>query len=722
MSFFAELKRRNVFRVGIAYLVVAWLVLQVADVVLNNVDAPGWIFTVIVLLLGIGLPFAILFAWAFEMTPEGLKREHEVDRSQSITRQTGRKLDFTIIALLVLVVVYLLADKFVLSPDSTAPSRTAEMGLAEPDAVVETQAKSIAVLPFANMSGDADNEYFSDGISEEILNALAKVKELKVAGRTSSFAFKGRSEDLRTIGDTLGVNHILEGSVRKAENTVRITAQLIQVEDGFHLWSETYDRELTNIFAIQDEISAAILSALKAELIGEEQIASTRTGTESYEKYLLARQRIYSRGKPELENAMVLLDEVIRADPQFAPAWAQRGIVTLLLSENNYGDIPILQSRADAKRDLEKSLELDPALAEGWAGLGLYHYDQSGADNQATAIEYLERALAINPSLVNASNWLQLALDNQGRVGEALAILEGLFGRDPLYYPAIGNLVFLYGRLNQLDKAEAALERIRPYFAEHHQLAQSEARVRNWSGRPGEALAFARKAHELAPANENNALVLSFTLLSLGEFDEVLEIETADPWVKVLVLRYLGRVEEAAMLAREWAGIDPGPYIGLLAQTGRFGELIQYVEAGWPDLEAADRDLAGEFGFGHWNFLFTAWAYRETGDLEKYRQALQLARAEHDQQFAQGAASRFFWEVEAVYWTLAGDEEKAIDCLERAVDMGYASPPRLAKALPVFKPLEGDPRYVAAQARAYENLRAQRAAAGLAPFRQEHAL
>jgi TolB-like protein len=249
MSLFAELKRRNVFKVGAAYAVLTWLLAQVTDVFLENFGAPDWVIKTILLLLVIGFPLALFFAWAFEMTPEGIKKEKDVDRSQSITAQTGRKLDFTIIAILLLALGYFALDKFVLDPARDAAqvqtAKDAEAGPAE---------KSIAVLPFVNMSDDASNEYFSDGISEEILNALAKVKQLKVSGRTSSFAFKGQNQDLRQIGDALGVEHILEGSVRKAGTKIRITAQLIQVDDGFHLWSETYDRELTDVFAIQDEI------------------------------------------------------------------------------------------------------------------------------------------------------------------------------------------------------------------------------------------------------------------------------------------------------------------------------------------------------------------------------------------------------------------------------------------------------------------------------------
>jgi len=280
----------------------------------------------------------------------------------------------------------------------------------------------------------------------------------------------------------------------------------------------------------------------------------------------------------------------------------------------------------------------------------------------------------------------------------------------------------MYGRLNRLDEAEAALQRIRPYFKGSHQLAQAEAQIKNWRGEFGTALAFAEKSHELALANDISAGILSGTLLSLGEFERVLEVPLTDPWAKVLALKNLGRVEEATMLARDWTRTDPGLYIAVLANTARFDELVDYVETGWPSLEAMARDLKGDFGFGDSNLLSAAWAYQETGRQDKYREALRLARQEHDRQRAQGAASMWFWEAEAIYWTLAGDDRQALDFLERAVDMGYTGPPRLATVAPVFKPLEGDPRYASLQTRAFENLERQRVVAGLEPYESEHIL
>ena len=266
---FDELKRRNVIRVAVAYLVAAWLVLQVADLVLENTAAPDWVMQVFMLLFALGFPLVLIFSWAYELTPEGLKREKEVDRTRSVTHQTGKKLNQITIGLLVVVVLVVAAERLLMPHSGVSTPATETAG---------TPDRSIAVLAFEDLSQDGDQEYFADGLSEELLNVLAQNPELQVAGRTSSFAFKGQNKDLREIGELLNVAHILEGSVRKAGNRIRVTAQLINAEDGYHLFSESYDRDLTDLFAVQDELAARISEALHTELIGT---ASVQEVTES---------------------------------------------------------------------------------------------------------------------------------------------------------------------------------------------------------------------------------------------------------------------------------------------------------------------------------------------------------------------------------------------------------------------------------------------------------
>jgi len=310
-NFFAELKRRNVVRVAVAYAVVSWVILQFIDIINEIMGFPDWFPKMVLVLLVIGLPIALLFSWAFELTPEGLMKTKEVDASKSITHGTGQKLNKLIAAGFILAVGFIIYDKTI-APDGVMDE--AEAGHA-----------SIAVLPFVNMSDDKANEYFADGLSEELLNVLAKVPNLKVAGRTSSFQFKGQNPDFQTIGQALNVDHILEGSVRKQGNRVRITAQLIRASDGFHMWSETYDRNLEDIFAVQDEISAAIFDELSItlNLTGQTQgRAAPTTDIAAYDRYLEARTLMARRGYENLLRAARLLEEATQIDPEYAEAWA----------------------------------------------------------------------------------------------------------------------------------------------------------------------------------------------------------------------------------------------------------------------------------------------------------------------------------------------------------------------------------------------------------------
>ena len=314
-SLWGELNRRNVVRVALAYIIVAWLLLQVSDTLVPALHLPEWFNSGVALLLILGFPIAILFAWAFEMTPEGLKKEAEVDRSESITRVTGRKLDFVIIAVLACAVLFFVYDKFGTSPEGPAEQSETVAG-------APTKA-SIAVLPFVNMSGDASNEYFSDGLSEELLNLLAKVPEMHVAARTSSFSFKDQPDvAIAEIARELNVANVLEGSVRKSGTQIRITAQLIDAETGYHLWSKTYDRELENIFITQDEIAAQVTDALKVTLLGEAP-SSRETNPEAYELFLQAQYISHQDNQDAYQRAIGLYEQALAIDPDYAPAWAE---------------------------------------------------------------------------------------------------------------------------------------------------------------------------------------------------------------------------------------------------------------------------------------------------------------------------------------------------------------------------------------------------------------
>jgi len=720
MSFFEELKRRNVVRVGVVYLIAAWLLAQVADLVLENFQAPDWVIQAILIVLLIGFPLALIFAWAFELTPEGIKKEKDVDRSQSITRTTGRKLNRTIIAVLVIGLAYFVWESRFSPGESGAggvvdTGETTASSEAPPAEAKKTTAKSVAVLPFVNMSSDTEQEYFSDGISEEILNSLARVKELKVAGRTSSFAFKGKNQDLRQIGETLGVEHILEGSVRKSGTTVRITAQLIQVEDGFHLWSDTYDRELDDVFAIQDEIATAILTQLKAHLLDGEQVvvSSPAANSEAYDLYLLAKQRMYERSRPTIELAATLLDEAITIDPDYAPVYAQRGIAALLLADDQYGTLSREQSQTQGKLYLDKALQLDPNLAEAWAGIGLYHSNNPA--EQSEGIEALEKALAINPNLINASNWLQIAYSAAGRLDESLQLTEQMVQSDPLYRPGIANLNNWYVGRMELDKAQAMVERIRPFMPNDPFLFRMEANIHYAKGEWAKGLILSERALEVQPDNGPNVERRGLGLLSTAQYQRL--AEEGVPWQRIFALYELGRTEEATILAWEEAnsGEDVTSLIALLVNTGQSEEAIKFFEERWDSLDEFEAEYpplgSGDIG----SLMDIGYAYGSVGNVEMFDDAMKRARVALDTLIELGARNPFFQYNEAVYFALVGERDKAIVLLSGAVDAGLLMGTKFSDGWVGMKVLDGDPEYEAIQARMVDHLNGERATLGLEP-------
>ena len=371
MSLFEELKRRNVFRIAIAYLAGGWLLIQIVETIFPAFGLGDFAVRMTVIVFAIGLIPILIIAWAFELTPEGLKKESDVDRSQSFTPQTRKKLDRIIMLVLALALGYFAFDKFVLDPArdvaiaQTAAKAGADQALQKARDAIPSD-HSIAVLPFVNMSDDASNEYFSEGLSEELLNLLAKIPELRVAARTSSFSFKGKDTKIAQIGEELNVAHVLEGSVRKSGNQIRITAQLIKTRDGFHVWSQTYNRTLNDIFVTQDEIAAAVVRELKVTLLGE--LPEQRpTDPEVYTLYLQGNYFSRLGGKENAQRALQALKQALAIDPEYAPAWS--GLQYPYTALVGYGVLPRDEGIALAMQALDKALEIDDRLVSAWAGI-----------------------------------------------------------------------------------------------------------------------------------------------------------------------------------------------------------------------------------------------------------------------------------------------------------------------------------------------------------------
>ena len=444
-NFFAELKRRNVYKVAVAYGVVAWLVIQAASIFLPAFNAPQWAMQIIILILVVGFPIALAFSWAFEITPKGIVRESEVNPNASITHHTGRKI-IALTIVLAVIATGLLIFQFIRARSTSSSA-------------VTISNKSIAVLPFDNLSGDPQNAYFSEGVQDEILTRLAKIAELKVISRTSTQRFKSTPNDLRQIAQQLGVANILVGSVQKANNQVRVNVQLINALTDAHLWADTYDRKLTDIFAVETEIAKAVADVLQAKLTGSEQhvIAARPTeNTEAHQLYLKGRFFWNKRTGSDLKKSIDYFQQAIAADPNYALAYAGVADGYVWLPGYSVGTPRDCYPKAAAAA--KKALELDSTLAEAHTSLALaiwfYDFDSS------QAIREFERAIELNPNYAIAhQQYGNTTLPASGRFDDAIAEGKRAIELDPVSLVINKDLGDDYNYARRYDEAIAQLHK-----------------------------------------------------------------------------------------------------------------------------------------------------------------------------------------------------------------------------------------------------------------------
>ena len=524
MSLIQELKRRNVIRVAVAYSVIGWVLAQVAEFAFENFGAPDWVLKSVVVILLLGLPIAIVFAWAFEMTPEGIKREKEVDRSQSITPQTGKKLDRVIIGVLAVALAWFAWDKFG-GPTESDPTA----------ASTSVSDKSVAVLPFVAMSSGPDDEFFADGMTEEILNSLAQLPELLVTARTSAFSFKGKDIPIQQIAETLGVQHVVEGSVRRSGDRLRVTAQLIRANDGFHLWSETFDSTSEDMIEVQENIAEEIAVALEVVLDENKRKAMRLAGLRDIEAFTAYQKGmdLYERSHGEMDQieglrqANVYFERVIELVPEYWQVYADHSdLYTHLLNDSIVGDLEerlpeavVADAYASAIADLEAAsryaptaqarllVELDLAFISGsWRGM-------SGR---------IEKALA-EPGCLDG-NWTATVANVIGYASDYAELATTILACDPLRSLSWYNL----------------------------------ARAKLWAGDSAEALKIAREGTEKAPGSWLTMTLIQ-TLVKNGLHDEamrVIENDVSDGELanvfQILVATHLGDEERAGQLLAEY--------------------------------------------------------------------------------------------------------------------------------------------------------------------------
>jgi TolB-like protein len=694
MSFFEELKRRNVFRVAIAYVILSWLMAQVAELLLETFGSPDWVLKTLLVLFLVGFPFALFFAWAFEMTPEGIKKEKDVDRSQSITPQTGHKLNRTIIFVLVIALGYIAWDKFAYSPTpEVVQTQTVveNTNQATPESSLPID-KSIAVLPFDNRSSQEDDEFFTTGIHDDLLTQLAQISSLRVISRTSVVQFKNTSKSIREIAELLGVATILEGGVQRAGNQVRINMQLIDAATDAHLWAQTYDRELTanNIFAIQSEIATAVTLAMRATLSPEEQtrIADVPTqNMEALEEYFKGRAELDQRTLPAIESARMRFERARRLDPGFALALAGEALAIMFLSDSgsSYGDIPQIESNAMARPLLETALQLAPDDPQVLAVYGLL---EGNEENTSAALEYFARSLALNPSSGEVLNWNRMALMGDGQMKESTKMAVRMIEIDPMSMITLFNGIVSMTNTPYDDdqKIEALLQRL--YDLDQGYGLSARALVEMQRGNFPAAVGHYYQVLELDPGRSSSRNSLATMLGLIGFGDEAVKVA---PDMSYVIQFFNTDWEQSIITLQQRYEHDPNVnntsfLMATLVEAGDTDAAFSLAQELWSKFGTKPAELGSATLTMTWVAMKTehpeeARVYREAAG--SFVQNIIEADLTHDSRY------RF----EATLATLDHREDDALKAISKGLDKGMRWHYGLQTS--IFESLQDNPQFQA---------------------------
>lgn len=665
-NFFAELKRRNVYKVAVAYAVVAWLLIQAASILFPTFEAPPWVMKVFVTVVFLGFPVALILAWAFELTPEGIKRTEEATPHESSTRRTGRKVT-ALILIAAVVAAGLLAFQFLRMKSA---SRTAEKSL--PAATAGTiPLKSIAVLPFASLSEDKANEYFASGIQDEILTRLAKIADLKVISRTSTQQYQSKPGNLPEIAKQLGVAHILEGSVQKVGDAVRINVQLIKAEGDSHLWADTYDRKLTDIFAVETEVAQKIASSLAAHLTGGEQrqIAAVPTrNPQAYDAYLRGRALIIRESEEHVEKARKFFQQAVELDPEYAQAWAQLSIAE---SELYFAGAETPARLERARHAAETAVRLQPELSEAHSSLGLFYYF-CRQDFDRALVE-LEEARKRSPNDGYVIFYTGLVKRRQGKLDEAIELIKKATVFDPRNPEILANLGRSYRGKRDFKAAREMFDHAFTVSPDEVQYVAEKAEAYTAEGNLDAAENLLRGYD---PAQTNIGIEAYIEILVYRRrFDEAIQTLS-----KTLEQRRALAPLPAAD-AKSWLG-------GLHFVAGHQAEARALFEEARQELMALR-----EKGETSWRLTRALlWAHTGLND----RQAMErevpdlLSRTQHDLWRAPSAKATV-----AGAYAAFGDADRALPFLEQALSSSYHTSitPALLRLDPVWDPIRNDPRF-----------------------------
>ncbi|MCZ6526216.1 MAG: tetratricopeptide repeat protein [Gammaproteobacteria bacterium] len=688
-NFLKELRRRNVFKAGAAYVIVAWLIIQVAAITFPALQLPPWAITLVTVLILIGFPLILLFAWAFELTPEGLKPAEQIVLDGSISHISGRKFDFTIIGLLLIAIIFLVVENYVLEEEKPSPiavTITEQVIEAKDETTVVVDDKSIAVLPFVNRSKSEDDVFFVDGIHDDILTQLAKIASLKVISRTSVMQYRDTRKTIRTIGDELGVATILEGGIQRAGNRVRINVQLIDANTDVHLWAETYNKELTavNIFEIQEQIATEIANALRATLSLEEQERLKLVPTknlDALEAYFLGKQRMVARTSDGLAEAVDYFQQAIALDADFALAYVGSSDVYQL--QIGYSGLPKEVMNAKAEIAINKALALDDKLGEAYASLGLLKTDKGDHDGAEIAFK---KALALNPNYATTYHWYGNLITAQGKLEEALALYLKGAELDPLsaiLHAVIADQLVAMGRFEEgLTYHEKVID-----IAPTSPIGYRGKGVYSWfvSGRLDEAARWLRKAYSFDPDNPQNNAMFAHLFWDLGDDRQ------AECWANravamapesyipnsTLQLYYLYRGDETQSLeyARKALKIEPRasfsiPLASLRNHDVREGNFVKardrYIEI-FPELLEENKSKIDSLNFRA--AIDLAAVLQKTGEYELADGLLNGSL--RYMQNIQRLSVKGYWLRDVDVYTLQGKTRQALTALRQAMNAGY---------------------------------------------------
>lgn len=685
MSLFDELRRRNVLRVAAAYVVTSWLLIQVAETIFPLFGFDETPARIVVIVLAIGLIPALVFAWAFELTPEGLVREEDLDRSRPVISSTAKSLDRIIMVVLAVALGYFAFDKFVLSETREASIAEEARQEGRSEAIAESYGdNSIAVLPFVNMSSDEEQEYFADGMTEEILNILARVPKLRVTARTSSFFFKDMDLPIREIAESLNVSHILEGSVRKSGNRVRITAQLIEANSDRHLWSETYDRNLEDVFEVQDEVAGSIASALVDSFEGLNVSPVSRSDSlAAFEAYRTGRLLWWRRSPKELHEAIGLFTRAVESDPGFAPAYAAIADSWILLGF--YGEVHIMRARDEAFPMIEKALEINPGSTEALAARGLA---ELLIGDKVTAESSLRRAIDIDENYIPAYHWLSIVLGNLGRVAEQGVVLQDALAKDPLNQVLTGNYATNLQTRGDPVGARDQVEGLLRLLPDSTTLLVMLSEIQAASGELVEAWKLAQKAYDLQPDNAQVIKAMAKTWMSLGNFDQAdsvmyAGIESAFPNVDfrthyLFQLTMQNRVEPAEKALLGLFGRDISTLPEGIQRTYHFhAGLISAIKNEFVKMRdhfemALNSDESQLYDNNQVFVLSTlALLHSKLGDEELAERRLSTAERVVGLARVNGIDDGEIYYSVACLFALRGENERAIQSLQQAYEKGW---------------------------------------------------